>query len=219
MTGFGFALISVPLISLIVDVKYAIPLAAICGLIVNVYLIIKLKNHIKYFELKELIIGAVIGIPIGALFVVYTDPDILKNILGVIVLLFVAITLTNKIKQTGIDKNWGYLFGLSSGILGGAFNTNGPPILIFFYLHGYDKYKQKASITGFFIVTSITVVTTHIFVGLSTQEVWIDSLKLLPIVLAGIILGHSLFKKVSTLFYNRLILLGLFIIGIFLLIG
>lgn len=219
MTGFGFALISVPLISLLVNVKYAIPLAAICGLYVNVYLIFKLKNHIKYFELKELIIGAIVGIPIGSFLVIYTDPQILKTLLGIIVLLFVLLSVTKKVESRNINKSWAYLFGWLSGLLGGAFNTNGPPILIYFYLKGFDKFKQKASITGFFIFSSVIIVFTHIVTGLSDVDIWLDSVKLLPIVVTGIILGHFLFSKISTILYNKLILLGLLVVGVLLIIN
>lgn len=217
MTGFGFALITVPLVGLLSGVKYAIPLAAICGLVVNLYLMFKLKSHVKYLDLKELILSAIIGIPIGAAFVIHADQLILKKILGGIVFLFVFLSVFKIIKQTGLNKKWGYLFGFASGLLGGAFNTNGPPILIYFYLQGYDKIKQKASITGFFIITSITVVITHLVAGLSTSEIWIDALKLFPVVMFGIILGHYLFSRISTNIYNRLILFGLFIISLFLL--
>jgi uncharacterized protein len=219
ITGFGFALVSVPLISMIIDVKYAVSIAAICGLVVNIYLIFKLKNHIHYFELKELIISAVAGIPIGSAIVIYTDQDILKILLGIVVLLFVFLSATKIIKQINLKKEWGYIFGFFSGLLGGAFNTNGPPILIFFYLKGYDKFKQKASITGFFIITSVTIVITHLVTGLSTEAIWLDALKLIPVIMIGIVLGHSIFHKISTKFYNRLILLGLFVVGIVLMIN
>lgn len=217
MTGFGFALISVPLVGILAGVKYAIPLAAICGLVVNIYLILKLKNHVKFLDLQELLISAIFGIPLGAAFVIYTDQVILKKILGVIVLIFVFLSIFKIVKQNGIQKKWGYLFGFASGLLGGAFNTNGPPILIYFYLQGYDKIKQKASITGFFIITSTTVVVTHLVLGLSNSVIWMDAIKLFPVVLIGIILGQILFNKISTQLYNVLILFGLFIISLFLL--
>ena len=216
MTGFGFALVAVPLISFLADVKYAIPIAAICGLYVNIYLIFKLKNHIKYFELKELIFGAIIGIPVGSIIVLYTDPQFLKILLGIIILLFVLLSITKKVKPRNINNKWAYLFGWFSGLLGGAFNTNAPPILIYFYLKGFDKFKQKASITGFFIVSSIIIVLSHIITGLSSMQIWLDSIKLLPVVLVGILLGNYLFSKISIILYNRIILIGLAIVSIFL---
>ncbi|MFH1198207.1 MAG: sulfite exporter TauE/SafE family protein, partial [bacterium] len=125
------------------------------------------------------------------------------------------MSLTNFIKSKGLNFRWGYLFGFLSGLLGGAFNTNGPPILIYFYLQGWDKFKQKASITGFFIITSVVIVSTHAVTGITTGNVMKLFFYSLPAVVIGLFAGSRLFKKVSTEIFNKIILYGLIIIGIF----
>jgi uncharacterized protein len=212
-SGFGFALVSIPLLSLFVDIKYAIPLGALSGFVVNVYLAFELRKHIKFFELKNLLIGSVVGIPVGVYILSEFDPYQLKLILGIIVLSFVALTLGNFIKTKDIDRRWGYLFGLLSGTFGGAFNTNGPPVLIYFYLHGWDKLKFKSMITGFFLITSILIVTSHAVIGLTTKIIFYDFLLLLPAVLLGIILGTNLFKKVSSELFKKIVLAALIVIS------
>ncbi len=218
LTGFGFAMVAISLLSFIMDIKEAIPLAALFGLVNNVYLIIKLKAHIELRELKSLIIGAFLGIPFGALFLSKADPDLVKTILGITILLFVLSTNLNLIKQRQINSNWGYLCGVLSGLLGGAFNINGPPVLIYFYIMGWDKFKLKASITGFFIFSSITIVIMHIVTGVTTQKIFFTFLYIIPVVVIGMVIGHSLFHKVSTKLYNRIILIGLTIIAFFMIL-
>lgn len=218
LTGFGFALISIPLLSLIMDLKEAVPLGVLCGLIVNIYLIIKLKQHVKFFGLRYLLFGAISGIPVGTLILTSVDTSILKTILGIIVILFVLLSVTNIIKQNGLHEKWGLLFGFFAGLFGGAFNTNGPPVLIYFYLHGFDKFKQKASITGFFIITSITIIIAHLVSGIATLESYKTFALMIPVILAAIVLGNSLFNKLSNQIYNRIVLSGLFITGIVLIL-
>ncbi|MBI9073606.1 MAG: sulfite exporter TauE/SafE family protein [Melioribacteraceae bacterium] len=215
--GFGFALVSIPLLSLIVDIKYAIPLGALCGLFINFLLLFELKSHIRFFELKRLVISAVIGIPIGVVLLSQAPASILKSILAVFVILFVILSFTKILPQKSLNKNWGYLFGLLSGLFGGAFNTNGPPVLVYFYLQGWDKNKQKASLTGFFTFTSVTIVLSHIAFGISTIQIAIDFLYMIPSILAGNYIGTHLFKKISTKNYNRLILISLLILSFLLL--
>ena len=53
-SGFGFALVSIPLLSLVINIKEAVPLGALCGLVVNVYLIFHLKEHIEIKEIKNI---------------------------------------------------------------------------------------------------------------------------------------------------------------------
>ena len=218
-SGFGIALVSIPLLTLFISIKEAIPLIALCGFVINIFLLIELRKHIKFFELRNLLIGSVIGIPLGTYFLSEASPKLIKVVLGIIILIFVFMSLTNFIKTKGLNTRWGYLFGLASGLLGGAFNTNGPPVLIYFYLQGWDKFKQKASITGFFIITSVVIVSTHAITGVTTDAVISKFFCALPAVILGILMGSKMFRKISTEIFNRIVLYGLIIIGIFMIFG
>lgn len=212
-SGFGFALISIPLLTLFISIKVAVPLGALCGLVVNIYLAAGLQKHFSFKELSRIIIGSVIGIPIGVVILKLGSPDILKNLLGIFVLGFVILNLFKLLKPVEINHNWGYLAGLLSGFFGGAFNTNGPPVLIYFFLKGWDKVKQKAMISGFFLVTSSMIVVSHFVSGMTTSTIMFDFVKLLPIVLLGIWTGNVLFSRVSTELFNKIVLWGLLVIG------
>lgn len=219
LTGFGFAITSLPLLTLVIGVKEAVPLAALCGFVVNIYLTYQLKAHINFADVKLLIIGSVFGIPLGVYFLSRADEDLVLKIIAVIILFFVLLNTTQFIKPFNIANKWGVVFGFISGILGGAFNTNGPPVLIYFYLKDWDKYKQKASITGYFIITSILIVTSHAVSGFTTTRVLLHSLYTLPFLFAGLLLGSAIFPKVSTKVYRKIILLFLTTIGLILIFG
>lgn len=216
LTGFGFALTAVPLLSLVINIKEAIPLAAICGLIVNIYLTVHLRESIKFSDIKFLVLGSVLGIPIGVLILSEANPFIIEKILAAIIISFVILNTTQLIKPNGIADKWAPLFGFVSGILGGAFNTNGPPVLIYLYLKNWDKYKQKASITGFFLVASVIIVSSHALSGVTSASVLIKILYVFPFLLAGLILGSKLFLKVSSKSYRKLILIFLTIMALIL---
>jgi len=57
LTGFGFAIVTIPILSFFLDMTFIIPLGALCGAVINLYLIIKMHQHIKVKEVKNLIIG------------------------------------------------------------------------------------------------------------------------------------------------------------------
>ncbi len=217
--GFGYPMIAIPLLTLLIDIKTAIPLTAISGLAITGYLLIRLRKHLSFKELKNLIIGSIIGVPIGVKILSSADPRIIQILLGIIILLFVLLTIFNVIKTKKINDLWGYPVGLISGILGGAINVGGPPVIIFVYLQSDDKYKQKASITGFFFISAIAVVISHIYTGIATPEIIWDSMKIIPLILLGVFLGDKLFKYVSSEIYKKLVLTGLIIIGTFLILG
>jgi uncharacterized membrane protein YfcA len=218
-SGFGFQLVALSLLSLLIDLKHAIPLCALFGLAINIYLIISLREHIKFFELKRLIIGSIIGIPIGVYFLSEANPELIKLLLGIVLLIFVGISSTKIIKAKGINVKWGYLFGFLSGLLGGAFNTNGPPVLIYFHLQGWDKFKLKAAITGFFIFSSVLIAASHFISGLTTYSVLTDFLFYLPAIILGQIIGKIMFNRISSDLYHKFILIFLTIVGSIMIFG
>lgn len=218
MTGFGFALVSIPLLTLVIELPEAVALGALGGLVVNIFLIIKLKSFVKFLDLKNLIIGSVVGIPLGSFVLYSVSPDILKKILGAVIIVFVILTTAKIIKQKKINLKWGYVFGFFSGLLGGALNTNGPPILIYFYLNGYDKFKQKASITGFFLIASVFIVSSHALTGITSISTLRNFGLAFPFILTGIFLGSRAFGKISAIIYNRIILGFLFVVSIYLIL-
>lgn len=218
LTGFGFALTSIPLLSMVVGIKEAIPLAALCGFVVNIYLTIQLKSHIDFSDIKFLILGSVMGIPLGVFFLSEADENLILKLLALVILLFVLINIAPFIKPFKLTNKWGIFFGFFSGMLGGAFNTNGPPILIYFYLKDWDKFKQKASITGFFIVTSTLIVSSHAISGFTTQLVITHAAYALPFLVTGLLLGSFTFPKISSKLYRKLILLFLTTMSLVLLI-
>jgi uncharacterized membrane protein YfcA len=214
LSGFGFQLISVPLLVLVIGIKDAVVLAALCGYVVNIYLIIALRQHLKFFTLKRLILGALFGVPLGAYFLAKANSLLLEHILGIVIFLFVFFSFVKIIKPTGISDNWGYLFGLISGLLGGAFNTNGPPVVIYFYLQGIEKERLKASIAGYFLFTLSLIVISHFVAGIGSKHVYVMFLEAFPIVLLGAFLGNKLFKRIPTELYNKVILFLLGLISI-----
>lgn len=218
-SGFGFQLISISLLSLLVDIKHVIPMCAMFGLVINVYLVFLLKAHIQFGELKSLIIGSCLGIPVGVYILSETSTDVIKLLMGIILLIFVFLSSVRFIKDKHIDSNWGYIFGVISGILGGILNTNGPPILIYFFLKGWEKIRQKAFISGYFLFSSTVIVIAHAVSGITSKFVLKDFLIFLPFVLIGQAIGAKTFKGISSDFYNKIILFFLGIIGLILIVG
>lgn len=216
LTGFGFALISVPLLSLIMDVKAAIPLGALCGLVINILLFLKYKNRIVLREIAPLAAGAFLGIPTGAILLREAHPGIIKIILALVILAFALFSLLGRVRKKEISANWGYFYGIMAGILGGAFNTNGPPVLIYSYLKGWDKNKMKASLIGFFTFTSVVIVSSHAAAGLITKDILVQFLYLLPVIAAGIVYGNHLFSRISAKIYNKVIIYSLIVISLLL---
>ncbi len=214
LSGFAFQLISVPLLAMVIGIKSAVVLAALFGYTVNIYLLIVLKEHLKFFRLKKLFFGALIGVPIGAYFLAQANELLLEHLLGAIIFIFVFFSLIKIIKPIGISEYWGYAFGFISGLLGGAFNTNGPPVIIYFYLQGIEKESLKASIAGYFLFTLTLIIISHFIAGIVPLKTYLMYFEFFPVVILGAFIGQRLFGKVPSETYNKIILVLLGLVSI-----
>ena len=90
-------------------------------------------------------------------------------------------------KQSGNieNENWAYVFGFIAGLLGGAYNTNGPPFVMYGAGRGWGREEFKSNMQGLFILSRVTVLVAHFIEGNLTAEVF----DLLGIALLGVVLG------------------------------
>ncbi len=215
--GFGDALIAMPLVAMLAGIKTATPLIAIIGLIISSFIIIRDYRKIQFRSIYLLIIFSILGIPIGLLYLKETNEDVVKLILATILILFSLYKIFNpgllKIKS----GRFSFIFGLIAGVLGGAYNTNGPPIIIYGTLRGWPPQKFRAILQGVFTPTNIFIVLGHGAAGLWTPDVFVLLLYSLPGVILAIIAGNKLNKvipkeKFSVFVYYFLIVIGVILI-------
>ena len=97
LSGFGSAIIAIPLLTFFLDVKTAVPLVIMLGIIIGLINTRELIQHNQARRLAPLILTALCGIPIGILFI----------IIGFTLLIFLLcrnIELTRSLFQEKIKK-------------------------------------------------------------------------------------------------------------------
>jgi len=210
--GFGDALIAMPLLAFFIDLKIATPLIALIAFFIAISILIRNWQKVEFASAWRLILSSLIGIPIGLWYLNDIDESVIKLILGIIVSLFAIYSLVKPklLYLKGEKLSW--LFGFIAGILGGAYNTNGPPIVIYSSLKKWNPKNFRATLQGYFFTSGILVVSGHGLAGNFTKEVLTYFLFSLPAVITAILLGRYFNKKISNRFYQYIYIL-LLIIG------
>ena len=131
LVGFGLALVSMPLLSSLVNLSIASPLIALVGTAMEVVMVIYYRKSVNIKVVGLLSIVSLLSTPLGSLALDYIDQDVLLVTLGVIVAGYGLYALFNPKLPELNQRWWVYLFGLAGGFLGGSLNTNGPPIIIY----------------------------------------------------------------------------------------
>lgn len=216
--GFGDALIAMPLLAFFLGMQVATPLVGLCAITYSILILYKNLSKVKFKDVLVLIITSAIGIPIGIYLLKESYEDLLKLILGIFIVLFSLFNLFKpKLIHLKNDK-LAFVVGFISGILGGAYNTNGPPVVIYSALRRWEPTTFRATMQGYFLPTGFMIALGHYISGLWTHTVIINYLIVIPIIIIGVILGAIVNKKIKKDQFNNYIFSILLAIGLLLII-
>ena len=214
VTGFGFGLLAIPLLSLFVDIKTAVPLCSLLGILITAFLSLRLRKHIDRRKILPLLFGCIPGVAVGTLVLKKAPTELLSVLMGVMLIAYVLYRLTGKQQPRGIHPRWAYAAGFFTGAISSAFSAGGPPTIIYATLRGWNKNEIKATLSGFFLTGGLTVITAHALTGLTTNLVLHYFLLSAPVVIAGVFIGSLLYDRIDTSSYLKLLQYLLLAMGI-----
>lgn len=219
LTGFGLALISMPLLTALLGVQIAAPMVALFGLLAEVMLLLYFRESVNVRVIWRLILASAIGVPIGVLVIRSLDEQVVLTVLGVIVAGYALYALLKLRLPAITGSGWAYLAGFLGGILGGAYNTSGPPVIVYGNCRGWPPAEFKGNLQGYFLLTTVIIVASHALTGNYTPEVLRHTLLSLPAVAAGLVTGLALSKRVSAGAFRTIVLWLLLVLGVWLIVG
>jgi uncharacterized membrane protein YfcA len=208
LSGFGFGLVAMALLPLLMGIKLANAFVSFCGLAIFASLTIPLRKHIAWKTLVPLLVGTALGVPIGIYVLVNLPEALLLKILAGFILTYVAYTLLTQNKaHFHMDRRWGYLAGFASGIISGALSAGGPPVIMYCDSLDLGKKGFKATLQVYFVLMILYKIPLLYVTGLLTAELWRTLLYYSPFVAAGTAGGVLLFRRLSDRWFHRLVLI------------
>jgi uncharacterized membrane protein YfcA len=192
--GSGAAFAAAALLALVVE-----PSAAV-GVMLPLLMLIDLATLRPYWRLwswrdaRLLVLGALPGIAIGAALWRVANEDMIRFLIGIISLGFVAWQMSRARGWVrigaGAVPTWG---GLLAGIVGGftsfVSHAGGPPVAVYLLAQRLDKTAYQATTVLVFWAINIAKVVPYAFLGIFTVESLTADLVLAPFALAGAWLG------------------------------
>lgn len=215
-TGFGFSILATPFLLLLFEPAEAIQINLILSLFISISLMGKISKDIDAGILKRLIIGSIVGLPLGIIVFLFINIQWLKLGIGTLVLALTGMMMLQfRINQTkGRDLGVGGMSGaLTTGI-----GMPGPPLLLYFSGTDTEKAKLRGTTLAFYLfIYVISLLIQVIFAG-TTKTVWVSSGIALPIAVLGMISGQLLFKWINQRVFKVFTYVILLFTGIYLLI-
>lgn len=207
VTGFGFALVSLPLLMFWFPAKELIPVLMFCNLFASILIVLQKKEY-KLIDKKArslIIYGAVFTI-FGVLVLNYIPNKVLVTILAIF---FIIMSIFSILKNKRIHfYNIGIyrLAGAVCGFLTGCISVSGPPLALFLHQINVTN-KQFREIFAWFSITTATVALSgYYFADLLTWKTLELSAISIPLLFAGSYTGKRLNNKIPKPFFEKLIL-------------
>ncbi len=219
LTGFGAGLVAIPLLCLIIDIKIAVPLCILNGLIITSYLAVKLRAFLDNKKIIPLLLGSIPGVVLGASLLKYINPDHIRILLGILLVSYSGYNLFARPKPLNPPVIWGYIAGFFTGAITALLSAGGPPAIIYTTLTGWKKEEIKATLTGFFVFNAIFAAVAHTANGLMTLMTLKFFAVTAPFVFIGTALGSKLTDRINRKMYLQIVYGFLIIMGVILLVG
>jgi len=213
--GFGESLVAVPLFVLFIPLDIAVPLSVLISILVAAIVVVQDHQQIHIQSAKWLILYAFLGIPIGLMILIYGNAYWVKIVLGALIIGYSAYTLLAKGKLSlGHDSQaWLFACGFLSGILGGAYGLNGPPLVVYGNMRKWTPQHFRATLQAYFLPASLVGVIGYAVKGLLGWEVFRYFIMCLPVVAPTVFLGRRINRKLHGAKFFGYIYWGLIFIG------
>jgi uncharacterized membrane protein YfcA len=198
VTGYGFVVLSAPLLALLLPPHLVVPLALALGWLLGSALLLRptVRHAVDVRLAARLALTGILGVPVGTWLLAAMQPDVLRLALGLVSAGAAAIALTGvtlPVRRPGAA----YVTGFVSGVLSGSVGLSGPPLAL--YLTSSDAPKATFRATAMAVVWVLSVLTLAQLALLRqlSPDIWRDILTHVPALAAGAVLGWRLFPTLS----------------------
>jgi uncharacterized membrane protein YfcA len=203
----------------VLGIQVAAPLVALFAVVAETALVIYYRSALEVGVVWRLVIASVLGVPLGVIALRSISEQVVLTILGLVVAGY-ALYMHLKFRLPLLKRPvWAYIAGFLAGVLGGAYNISGPPVIVYGNACRWPPPVFKSNLQGFFVLNSLVILVSHLLAGNYTSLVLRNGLVALPAVALGIWAGLRLDKRLSPQIFRQLVLWLLLLLGVWLIIA
>ncbi|MFQ5422119.1 MAG: sulfite exporter TauE/SafE family protein [Anaerolineae bacterium] len=212
--GFGMALVSMPMLVYFLGIRTATPLVALIGIATEVVMLVYYREALTLQDIWRLSAASLVGIPLGVWLLRRLDADVVTAVLGVILIIYALYSLGGLHLPKLANRAWAFAFGFVGGLLSGAYNTSGPPAVVYADCRRWPPAQFKSNLQGYFLLNSLMAIAVHGLSGNLTTAVWHNFWLGLPTAVLGLALGVRLDNHINPARFRQMVLVLLVVLGV-----
>ncbi len=200
--GFGSGLIAIPVLSLLLPLKIAVPLVVMLDYLASAGQGFSLRQSIQWSEVGRLIIPALIGVSVGLLIFHKVDAELLTRFLGAFVFLYALYSLWGP-DMPRVSGWWAVPAAISGGAVGTLFGTGGPFYVTYLKARQLDKTAFRATFACIFLLDGAARVAGYVGTAVVDLQLLMLLAMSLPVMILGMYLGGKIHTSLSPEIFTR----------------
>ncbi len=218
LTGFGLGLVALAFLPHVMAPATAVVMMTIYGVIISAVLAMQLRAHITVGALGWMLLGTVLGIPVGVWVLASVPASVISRLIGFILVVVALLEWRGVYPKRLAGRQWGLGAGILAGLLGASVGLPGPPVIVYATTQGWTPHATRANLLAFFTLNQTVTLSGYWLAGLLNLEVaGLAAAYAIPAVL-GVLAGVVLIGRIDQAAFRRIIFMLIFLSGLSLLI-
>lgn len=200
VSGFGSALLAVPLLAHLYPLTLVVPLMVVLDMVAALALtaVGQRAGHVDWREVAVLVPGTLVGVAAGLWILLNIEADWLLLLLAVFVIFFGLRFLAGVHGSRSVSRGWALPAGFVGGTVGSVFATGGPPYVIYLGHRIAAKQALRGTLSAVFLIDGAIRLAAMTAGGLLSRADLVPLLALGSVAMAaGLALGHRLHVGLS----------------------
>jgi uncharacterized protein len=205
-SGFGAALIFVPLASALLGPQVAVPLLLVTDGIMTAGMIPAALRAADRRDVLTMSLGALVGVPAGTWLLTSLDPVTLRWAIAALAAVMLVVLVSGWRYRNRPTAPLTILVGLVSGLCSGAAQIGGPPVVAYWLGGQSPASVVRANIIFYFAISTLIAAVGYVWGGLITWRILALALVIAPVYGLGTWAGSRMFGLASEQTFRRICL-------------
>ena len=198
LTGFGAAIVGVPLLAHVVPIRFAVPMMLVFDLCAGLLLGLRNRRDVDRGELLRLAPFVAIGMVLGVTALVRAPERWLLGVLGTFVFGYAAWSLLRRGAPRPIGAAWAAPAGMAGGVFTALYGSGGPIYTVYLARRLDDANRLRATIAVLIFCTAWARLALFSGTGLLFQPSLLRlAVVLLPCAVIGYFIGSHLHRRLA----------------------
>ena len=216
--SFGMGVVGTPPLLLLMDAKTAIVLINTHTALISFLVLVSTRRHLDLRSSRGLIIGGLLGTPLGVLLLNVAEPGSLRIVIGGFIIILALLNLKEIDLPYATFPGSGLLFGFVTCFAVTAISIGGFLAAIYALAQKWPAQKVRATLAAVFVLSGVTQVCLYAVSGLYTASTAITLGLTVPAVFLGFGIAGFLVSRINESMFRHTVIVVVTVGGVFLII-